>query len=384
MTPEQLARVLPDCALAFRGYNVTNLGLSRKLIEVPAYAPTIERHLADLSQAAAELLHRPVDLIGRVRRGEETSLETYGEAVTLSVAMELAHLDLLREHFGIDYHLAKYSFGYSLGEITALVAGGVIEAGPALTIPLSLAEDCAALAHDVTLGILFTRSSELPLAGVRRACLRINQQGRGIVAISTYLAPNSVLLLGQGDTLDRFLALAPEEIPVRFHLRKNEHRWPPLHTPIVSNRHIADRAAQLMHTLPIKLAVPKPNVLSLVTGQFTYHDTSARKMLHEWVDHPQLVWNAIEQALAEGIRLVINVGPEPNLIPATFRRVSDNVKSQLKVSVGLRALSAAARRPWLQRMLPQRAALLRAPFVEQLILEEWLLDHAPGRERASG
>jgi hypothetical protein len=32
------------------------------------------------------------------------------------------------------------------------------------------------------------------------------------------------------------------------------------------------------------------------------------------------------------------------------------------------------RRPWLTSMLSTRAALLRAPFVEQVVLEDWLLE----------
>jgi [acyl-carrier-protein] S-malonyltransferase len=39
----------------------------------------------------------------------------------------------------------------------------------------------------------------------------------------------------------------------------------------------------------------------------------------------------------------------------------------------LRALSAAVRRQWLRRLLPHRAALLRAPYIEHIIVEDWLL-----------
>jgi [acyl-carrier-protein] S-malonyltransferase len=34
-------------------------------------------------------------------------------------------------------------------------------------------------------------------------------------------------------------------------------------------------------------------------------------------------------------------------------------------------------RPWLASVLPARASLLRAPFVEHIILEDWLLENAP-------
>lgn len=41
--------------------------------------------------------------------------------------------------------------------------------------------------------------------------------------------------------------------------------------------------------------------------------------------------------------------------------------------IGLRAVSRAVRRPWLAKLLPSRSSLLRAPFVEHIILEDWLL-----------
>ena len=58
------------------------------------------------------------------------------------------------------------------------------------------------------------------------------------------------------------------------------------------------------------------------------------------------------------------------------RGLSEDVVSQTQESRSLRALSAAVRRLWLRRLLPQRAALLRAPYVEHIILEDWLLEHA--------
>lgn len=374
---QHLSDQMPRTALAFRGYNVTNLGRSGELLAHPAYGFTVERYLQRASAAAADTLKRPVDLVALVRGGKETTLETYGDAVALILAMESAQLDLLRTHFGVDYTLAQFSLGYSLGEIAALVAGGVIGLEAALKIPLSLCDECVALTHDVTLGILFTRASELPLDDIRRICLAINSEGRGVIGISAHLSPNSVLLMGQQDTLDRFKTQAGEALPVKVQLRKNSDQWPPLHTPIVWERQIPNRAAYLLHTLPMNMVEPKPPVLSLVTGRLSYTDSSARSMLHQWVDHPQRLWEAMYEVLSQGIKTVLHVGPLPNLIPATFKRLSDNVHSQTDRSLAMRTLSAAVRRPWLQAVLPQRAALLRAPYVEHVILEDWLLANAP-------
>jgi [acyl-carrier-protein] S-malonyltransferase len=377
MPQNHLAPRLPSAALSFRGYNLTNLGRTPELLAHPAYGPVVSRHLNVMAEAASDVLHRRVDLVARVRAKEETSLETYGDAVALIVGVEAAQLELLQQFFGIDYRAARFSFGYSLGEIAALVAGGIIDPASAVQVPLSLSDDCIALAGDVTLGILFTRSRELVLDDIGRLCLHVNQQGRGVIGVSAYLAPNSLLLMGQGDTLDRFVELAQTALNTRVHLRRNDSRWPPLHTPITWQRQIPNRAAEGMHTLPITLARPRPTVFSLVTGDYSYTPTNAREMLYRWVDHPQRLWDAIYETLSSGVKTVIHVGPDPNIIPATFRRLSEDVVSQTQESRSLRALSAAVRRLWLRRLLPQRAALLRAPFIEHIIVEDWLLANAP-------
>ena len=379
MNRDELAEQLPHAALAFRGYNVTNLGRSRELLEHGLYGPTVEKHLRDLSPVTAATLKREVDLVRFVREGKERSLETYGEALALIVAMEMAQLELLKIHFDIDYSAAKLSFGYSLGEIAALVAGRIMEAAEAIKIPLTLCDDCVALARNVTLGVLFTRSGELPQDEIRRLCLRINSEGKGVIGISSHLSPNSMLLMGQQDTLDRFKQLAVEQLSVKVSLRKNSDVWPPLHTPIVWDKHIPNRAAWRMHTLAIRLVEPKPTVLSLVTGRLSYTELSARSLIHQWVDHPQRLWEAVCEVLSRDVKTILHIGPEPNLIPATFKRLSENIAAQTQKSISMRALSAAARRPWLQGVLPERASLMRAPFVRHIILEDWLLENAPAK-----
>jgi [acyl-carrier-protein] S-malonyltransferase len=205
----------------------------------------------------------------------------------------------------------------------------------------------------------------------------VNQQGRGILGISSFLSPNSLIMIGQGDTLDRFKSLADRALPMRVSLRKNDHRWPPFHTPIVRLRNIPSRASVLMNTLPNGRVAPKPAVFSLVTGKFSYNDYNARDILYEWTDHPQRLWDAVYETLSMGIDLVIHVGPEPNIIPATYRRLRENIEAQTRGSIGMRALSAVVRRPWISSLLPERAALLRAPLIAHLILEDWLLQQPP-------
>ena len=368
-----LSNKIGTTAFAFRGYNETNLGRTAELLADPRYGEVVAEHLESASRTCGDVVGRPVDLVDRVRRGEETTLQTYAEAVALVVAVEQAQIAIARDQFGVEFSKAKMAYGYSLGEISALVAGGTFDMDAALRIPLALTPDCIALAHDVTLGILFSRKAVLPMHSVNRLCLQINSEGLGAMGISAYLAPNSVLLMGQDGTLERFKLRMKEAVDDSAHMRLHGGDWPPLHTPILWERNIPNRAAVMMHTMRGGFTAPVPNVLSLVTGKFSYNDYNTREIIQRWIDHPQRLWDAVYETLDAGVERVVHVGPAPNIIPSTFKRLSDNVEVQTRGRIGVRTLKAIVPHPWLKRILPQQAALLRAPLVEHVMLEDWLL-----------
>ena len=256
-----------------------------------------------------------------------------------------------------------------------------------LSVPVAMAADCAALAHNVTMGVLFSRGAAIDEFDVNRLCRLVTSEGKGVLAVSAIITPNTYLILGQNDTIARFKAEMHKFLPDPAHVKINPERWPPLHTPISRQRHIVDRAAVMMDVMPGGLQPPCPPVLSLVTGERSYDDYHARDILRDWVDHPQRLWDAVYETLSTGITTVIHVGPAPNVIPATFTRLSENVTQQtsgrMLGRMGMRAAAGLARRPWLSSLLPSRAALLRAPLIHQIILEDWLLDNAPGAETES-
>ncbi len=80
---------LKATAFVFRGYNITNLGRSSELLAHPAYGPVVEPFLREAGAVCGDVIGRKVDLVQRVRQRQETSLDTYCEAVALIVAMEL-------------------------------------------------------------------------------------------------------------------------------------------------------------------------------------------------------------------------------------------------------------------------------------------------------
>jgi len=374
---EPLGERLPHAAFAFRGYNTTNIGRSAELLAHKVYGSIVARQLQEASAVCSHVVQRRVDLVALIKSGGDPALAEFPEAVSLILAMEIAQLKLLEEFFDIHYHDAKLAYGYSLGEIGALIAGGVFDFDKALEIPLMLAVDCAELAADCTMGVLFSRGPAIELDNVHWLCMRINSEGLGTIAVSSILSPNTVLLIGQRNTVERFSDLMTDLLGKQVHLRRNQYRWPPLHTSILWERQIPDRAGRLMQNLPGGLTKPVPDVLSLVTGKTSYNDHNSRDLLRKWTDHPQRLWDAVCETLGAGIETVIHVGPSPNLIPATFARVAENVRGQMTghrwSKIGLRAVSQAVRRPWLAKLLPSRSTLLRAPFIEHVILEDWLL-----------
>jgi [acyl-carrier-protein] S-malonyltransferase len=375
-----LHEAIAGAALAFRGYNITNLGHTPDLLAVSAYRPTLVDELTRFSAICAEVIRAPVDLLKNVEDRREYGLDQYAQAVALVAAVEAAHLRLLREQHRIDFTQARLAFGFSLGEMSAVCCGGAFAAEELVRVPLAMAHDCATLAHDATLAVLFSRDKTIAEEQIRRVCLGVTGSGRGTIGISAVLSPNTYLLVGQGDSVIRFKSAMADALP-GAHLRLNDHRWPPLHTPIVRQRHVPDRAAVLLESVPCRPFPVRPAVVSLVTGKRSYDELTARELLRQWVDHPQRLWDVVCETLSADVKTVVHIGPEPNVIPATFSRLGENVRQQTDDRTwrgyGRRAMTGVARHPWLGSLLPARAALLRAPFVEQVILEKWLLDHAP-------
>jgi [acyl-carrier-protein] S-malonyltransferase len=379
--PLPLPDRLATTAFAFRGYNVTNLGRTPDLLEHPVYGPVVEDALREGSAVCAAAIGRPCDLVARVRRRQESKgLDTYPEDIALIASVSLAQIRIFEKQFAAPFTRGRLAFGYSLGEASALIAAQMFEMRHLLKIPLALADDSVELARDVTMGVLFARAKALDMPAVQRLCGEVTRECGGTIAVSSVLSPNCVLLLGQNGTVDRFQALAKERLSVAVNVRKNPHRWPPLHTPITWQKAIPNRAAVMLESIPGGNAMPPLPIISGVTGKADFTPDTTRDLIHKWVDHPQLLWHQIVGVLSAKVDTVVHVGPEPNLINATFKRLSDDVRGSLRGrspgKLGLRMAAGLARRPWLASLLPKKASLLRAPVLTHVNLEDWLLDGA--------
>ena len=137
-TRAQLAKGLGKSAFAFRGYNATNLGRTPELLRHPKYGQIVEKYLQRASDICTDVMKVPVDLIQRVRLEKEATLKEYHESIAIIVAVELAQLEILETFFEISLTDANMMYGFSLGELTALSAGGVLTLDDALKIPLMM------------------------------------------------------------------------------------------------------------------------------------------------------------------------------------------------------------------------------------------------------
>jgi [acyl-carrier-protein] S-malonyltransferase len=377
VTPDDLKRRIGTAALAFRGYDLSNLGRAAEFLEHDAYGPIVRAKLDSASLLCAEVLGHRVDLVARALAHEPSTLETFVHDIGTVVALELAQLKLLEEFFGVPVRDARLSFGHSIGELSALVVGGMYEMEQLLPVPLSLAPDCAALTPNTTMGILSVQGHALHVDAVQHLCAAISRRGHGLIGPSTFLSPYQVLVLGQGDTLDLLEAEMRDFLPANVTLRRKPNQWPPLHTPLVWQRNIPNRTAMMMHQIQGGERKPSPVVISCATGVANYDEWNSRAILADWTDHAQRIWDVLENTLASGVELVIHVGPEPKLIPTCFDRLGHRIMKQLRTRhlerLGSSVIPSIGRNRWLARKLPANAVLLRAPFVNHIILEDWLL-----------
>jgi [acyl-carrier-protein] S-malonyltransferase len=374
----ELRKLIGSCALAFTGYGSTNLGRSGDLLAHPAYGPRVREVLKEASEICSETRGARVDLAARIEARAGWTLESLPEDVATVLAMEIVQIELMESFFGIPIREACLSFGFSLGEVSAVVVGGVFTMPQVLSLLLPFARDSIELARQTSLATLSTRGPALPLREAQRLCIIISSQGHGLIAPSAFLSPRTMLLLGQGDTLDRFEEGMGHFLGAKVVLRRHANQWPPFHTPLVRRLSLPNRLALALYRLAADLRRPSPPVVSCVTGEASYDELNSRELLIQWTDHPQRLWDVIQKTLAAPTDRVIHVGPEPTLIPTTFARLNRMVAGRL----GTRTLDllrhsvipGTSHTAWLARLLPNEAASWRSPFIEHLILEEWLLE----------
>ena len=263
------------------------------------------------------------------RRGRRRPWQTFAEDVATIVAMELAQLALLEEFFEVPVREARLSFGYSIGELSAMVVGGVFTLEQLLPDPARLSPTIARRWPPTRRWACSSRGARrCTLEDVQALCTAVSSEGHGLIGPSAYLSPNTVLVIGQGDTLDRL-----ETADARVTCPPRRYSAPQAEP--------AGRRCTRRSSGSGTSRTGRPMALYTIGGRPAAADADGRLVRHRhgelrrvqqpatllirWIDHPQRLWDVIDETLVAGVDLVIHVGPAPNLIPATFERLSNNV-----------------------------------------------------------
>ena len=202
--------------------------------------------------------------------------------------------------------------------------------------------------------------------------------GHGLIGPSTYLSPYQVLLLGQHDTLVMLEQEMHEFLPEGVTLRRRPNHWPPLHTPLVWERNIPNRTAMAMHHIGGGDRKPTPTIVSCTTG------SSQLRRMEQPCDPGRLDRPSPAVMGRHGERPGVrgrNRASRRSRAQACSRRastgLSHRIMKQLKMRhldrLGSSVIPSISRNSWLTRKLPANAVLLRAPFLNHIILEDWLL-----------
>ena len=267
-------------------------GAVRNSLTHPAFGPIVRATLESASSLCSDALGEKVDLAARILAREPSELSTFVQDIGTVVGMQIAQVRILEEIFDIPVRQARLSFGHSIGELSALVLGGVYEMEQLLPVPLSLATDCAELTADTTMGILSVHGGTLQIEDVEHLCASISRHG----SWADRAVDVSLAVPGASPWPARHAERCSSTRCVIFFRRASRcgagrTTGRRLHTPIVWERNIPNRTAMAMHHTGGGDRKPTPTVVSCATGTASYDEWNSRAILADWTDHPQRLWD---------------------------------------------------------------------------------------------
>ena len=283
-------RIKPRVAFMFTGQGAQYAGMGRSLYQTEArFAQTIDQ-IADYMDEELDVPLKEV-LFGPE---SERYMQNTRYVQPAMFAIEYALADLLR-YWGVE---PDYLIGHSVGEISAACFGGMLDLDDAIRF---------VVARGRLMGALPEGGKMLAL-GVDMDQARAWINGREAeVSIATVNAPQAVVVSGKAEAVDAIAELAMDA-GLRAKELDVSHAF---HSPLMDP--ILDELTQTATSMRVRPAsIP---VMSNVSGQF-HNGTVNGAYWSQHVREAVLFHAGMEKIIDEGVTLLVEIGPNPALIPA--------------------------------------------------------------------
>ena len=204
--------------------------------------------------------------------------------------------------------------GHSVGEFTALVAAGALDAAEAMGLVVERGRAMAAM-HEGGMAALLGAEASL----AEEICREVESSGAGTVVVANLNAPGQVVLSGSREALDAALALARQR-GVRRAMALNVSGA--FHSPLMAPA--AERFAALLDAAAFRdAAVP---VACNVDGAAVRDAAGLRDRLRRQLTAPVRWVDCVTTLVALGVDTLVEVGPG-SVLSGLARRIAPEVRT---------------------------------------------------------
>lgn len=241
------------------------------------------------------------DLTRLCFEGPEAELMATENAQPALLTTSIATLRVLHTHADVevlpDLLVPHAVAGHSLGEYSALVAGGSLDLETALRLVRRRGELMAA-AHEGTMAAVIGLD-ELTLDNV---CRQVQAELGAMVVIANYNTPDQLVISGAAHAVEQASVLARQHGARRvFPLRVSAA----FHSPLMAAA--AQKMRQILHTAPLNdLHIP---LIGNVNAAPVQRASEVRSELEAQIDAPVRWTASVHGMAARGIQTFVEIGP---------------------------------------------------------------------------